>query len=64
MERRAPMLWIVGSCSASCVPRRRGWRVAPANERKHQSLCQLRAAQEWTARRASQLDVMSQEGSA
>ncbi|MCI42215.1 hypothetical protein A2U01_0063451, partial [Trifolium medium] len=35
MARCAPMLMMVGNCSANCAPRRKRWHVAPASGKEN-----------------------------
>ncbi|MCI80639.1 hypothetical protein A2U01_0101910, partial [Trifolium medium] len=50
-----------GETSTSCASRRQGWRVAPTSAEELETFCQLRVAQERSARRASRLGSLHQE---
>ncbi|MCI52824.1 hypothetical protein A2U01_0074070, partial [Trifolium medium] len=52
-----------GDSSANCASRRKDGASRQQVERKVENFCHLRVAQERTARRASQLGFMHQEGS-
>ncbi|MCI81355.1 hypothetical protein A2U01_0102628, partial [Trifolium medium] len=40
------MLWLFGEVSASCAPRKQGWRVAPTRAEELESFWHMRVAQE------------------